>query len=39
MLNNITKDEVALFIKDGSNVSSELMTGVINYLSVSNNYI
>ena len=39
MLNNLTKDEVALFIKDGSNVSSELMTGVINNLSVSNNYI
>ena len=39
MLNNLTKDEVALFIKHGSNVSSELMTGVINNLSVSNNYI
>ena len=39
MLKNLTKDEVALFIKYGSNVNPKLMIGVINNLSVSNNYI
>jgi chromosome segregation ATPase len=42
MLKNLTKDEVALFIKHGStdmNISSEDMAKVINNLSVSNNYI
>tara|TARA_Y100000401_G_C8144503_1_gene136509 strand:+ start:171 stop:473 length:303 start_codon:yes stop_codon:yes gene_type:complete len=39
MLNNLTKDEVTLFIKNGSTVNAKIMNEAIDNLSVSDNYI
>ena len=39
MLNKLTKDEVTLFINDGNKVKPEVVTEVINNLSVSDSYI